>query len=711
MKTLNHKYIKMKTIKLILLLAGISWTMNTIAQSQHALSFDGVNDYVNCGTDASLNITGPITVEVWLYFTTAQLQYKRFVVKEWETSYNLGVGAATNSVLFGMAPNGNINNTLQTGTVLTAGAWNHVAGTWDGDTLRIFVNGEPMAKKAWVNNSVAGSAFPTILGSDQVYNSLRFYQGKMDEVRIWNVARTMQEIRDNMYKELDNPSMEVSLMAYYRFNEGSGQISADLSQNGNTAILGGTVNPETSDPAWEVSYAPIPYYTVADGSWNINTTWAPTQTKPVKSWARAWINHSVTIPSSVQMHEIQIHPLAGLELITGFNLTVNELLSVHGTGIFTMNQNCVLTMGSGSAIMVEDQGLFESFGSPGNEAMISGTGYYSFDVNEGGTLSAVSAIFEYMDISGLNIAGEVDPSFTMDNCTFRNGQTGGSLITFSGTEPATLTNVLFPANTWGGSYNVSKINDTGNIEFVDATGEFAGPGYEFDPYDLIEWGEFSLEIKIYLEGAFTGTEMESGLNQLLPLTQPFNNAPWNYNGTENVPSIPGADIVDWILVELRDAPDGISATPATIVDIQAAFITNLGEIVDLDGINPIRFGSTISDGLFVVIWHRNHLGVMSAFPLINVSGVYSYDFTGAGSQVYGDGSGYTEISTGIWAMVTGDANADGIIDADDMVLSWNDESGKAGYLQSDINLDGQSNNLDKNEYWFPNLGKFSQVPD
>ncbi|MFU8844460.1 MAG: hypothetical protein ACNA7V_11710, partial [Bacteroidales bacterium] len=428
-------------------------------------------------------------------------------------------------------------------------------------------------------------------------------------------------------------------------------------------------------------------------------------------WARAWINHSVTIPLNVQMHEIQINPLAELELNMGYNLTVHELLSVNGTGTFTMNQSCMVTMGPGSAIMVEDQGMFESFGSPGNEALISGTGYYAFDVNEGGTLSAVSTIFEYMDISGLNIAGEIDLTFTMDECTFRNGEAGGSLITFSGTTPATLTNVYFPANNWGGSYNVSKINDTGGIEFVDATGEFAGAGYEFDPHDLIDWGEFFLEIKIYLEGAFTGTEMESGLNQLLPLNQPFNNAPWNYNGIENVPSIPGADIVDWILVELRDAPDGISATPATIVDRQAAFINNLGEIVDLDGINPLRFGSTISDGLFVVIWHRNHPGVMSAFPLINVSGVYGYDFTGAGSQAYGDGSGYKEIATGIWAMVSGDANADGIIDADDMVLSWNDESGKAGYLQSDINLDGQSNNLDKNDYWLQNLGKFSQVPD
>lgn len=701
----------MKSTKFILLLAGITWSIQMIGQSQHALSFDGVNDYVNCGTDASLNITGPVTVELWLYFTDPQLQYKRFVVRQWETSYNLGVGAFTNSVLFGMAPNGNLNNTVQTGGVgvLTTGAWNHVAGTWDGDTLRIFVNGEPVAKKAWVNNSVAGSGFPTILGSDQVFGSTRFYDGVMDEVRIWNVARTKQEIRDNMYRELETPELELNLMAYYRFNEGMGQTSVDLSQKNNTATLGTTTDPESSDPAWVVSYAPIPYYTIADGLWNVNTTWAPTQSKPSKPWARASIYNNVDIPLNVEMNEIQVKSFVDLSINQGYNLAVHQLFSIESNSSFTMNQNCTLSMGANSAISVD--GLFESFGAIGNGALITGAGYYTFDLNDGATIGAVYTTFEYMDLSGLNIAGEIDLAYALDYCTFQNGEAGGSLITFSGTEPATLTNVDFPTNIWSGSYNVSKTTNQGEIEFVDATGGFAGASYEFDPYDLIDWGEFVLEIKLFLEGAYTGTEMETGLNPVLPLNQPFNIAPWNYAGTETVPSIPGADIVDWILVELRDAPDAISATPLTVIGSQAAFINNLGEIIGLDGINAVRFGNTVNDNLFVVIRHRNHLSVMSAFALTNVSGTYSYDFTLAGTQVYGDGSGYKEISAGVWGMVSGDANADGIIDEDDKVLSWNTEAGTAGYLQSDVNLDVQSNNLDKNDFWLPNLGKYSQVPD
>jgi hypothetical protein len=295
-----------------------------------------IDDYVNSGTDASLNITGPVTVEVWLYFTSPLAQYKRFVVRQWETSYNLGVGVYTNSVLFGMAPNGNLNNTLQTGPVgvLTTGAWNHVAGTWDGDTLRIFVNGEPIAKKAWVNNAIAGSGFPTILGVDQLFGSARYFKGVMDEVRIWNVARTQQEIRDNMYRELESPELQLNLMAYYRLNEGVGQTSEDHSQNNNTATLGATSDPEVSDPVWVVSYAPIPYYTNADGSWNVNTTWAPTQSVPNKPWARASIFNNVDIPVNVEMHEIQVKTLADLNLNQSYSLAVHQLFSIESNSSF-----------------------------------------------------------------------------------------------------------------------------------------------------------------------------------------------------------------------------------------------------------------------------------------------------------------------------------------------------------------------------------------
>jgi hypothetical protein len=338
----SYNYINMKSIHLVAVMAAIVWHTYTTGQSQHSLLFDGVDDYVTCGNNASLDIKGPVTIEAWLYPHSNQTQYKRIVVKEWETSYNLGVGSASNTILFGMAPDGNLANMLQTPSgVLAPLVWVHVAGTWDGATLKIFINGEEVAQKPWVNNSVTGSTYPTILGTDQNLNPLRHYYGRMEEVRIWNVARTAHELRDNMHKELDNPELETNLVAYYSFNEGSGQISADLSLNGNTAILGGTLAVEPSDPAWAGSTAPLPYYTVSNGNWGSNSRWATGQGIPSKPWSVARINHLINTDNNYSVGSVIINTMGALTI--DHPMAINDVLSIlsssSGTGSLLVNND------------------------------------------------------------------------------------------------------------------------------------------------------------------------------------------------------------------------------------------------------------------------------------------------------------------------------------------------------------------------------------
>ena len=62
-------------------------------------------------------------------------------------------------------------------------------------------------------------------------------------------------------------------------------------------------------------------------------------------------------------------------------------------------------------------------------------------------------------------------------------------------------------------------------------------------------------------------------------------------------------------------------------------------------------------------------------------------------------------------MYAGDFNADGIINLNDKVNPWGTGAGKYGYLQSDGDFDGQADNNDKNDFWFINKDKSSQVPD
>jgi hypothetical protein len=151
-----------------------------------------------------------------------------------------------------------------------------------------------------------------------------------------------------------------------------------------------------------------------------------------------------------------------------------------------------------------------------------------------------------------------------------------------------------------------------------------------------------LDVLVFLEGPYAGTEMATDLNLVgeIPLAQPYNVSPWNYPGTESVGSIPNTDVVDWVLVELRDATDAASATGATRIAQQAGFILKDGTVVGLDGSSNLQFGASFSSGLFVIVWHRNHLGVLSAAALTETGGIYSYDFSTSLSQAHGGGAGY-----------------------------------------------------------------------
>ncbi|OQX72173.1 MAG: hypothetical protein B6D61_14840 [Bacteroidetes bacterium 4484_249] len=222
--------------------------------------------------------------------------------------------------------------------------------------------------------------------------------------------------------------------------------------------------------------------------------------------------------------------------------------------------------------------------------------------------------------------------------------------------------------------------------------------------------QISLDLKLMTEGAFNGTNMNTNLNTsgLIPLSQPFNSSPWNYNGTESVSPIPNSNIVDWVLIELRDATDASLALPGTIIARQAAFLLNDGSIVDTSGTSVPVFNHSLVHSLFVVIRHRNHLGIMSAYPLTESGGIYSYDFTTPAGQAYN--SGQKNIG-GIYVMYSGDANADGEINDLDKSESWLTETGLPGYLPSDLDMDGQSNNIDKNDVWLQNKGVNSEVPD
>ncbi|MCD4744715.1 MAG: hypothetical protein K8R58_00270, partial [Bacteroidales bacterium] len=225
--------------------------------------------------------------------------------------------------------------------------------------------------------------------------------------------------------------------------------------------------------------------------------------------------------------------------------------------------------------------------------------------------------------------------------------------------------------------------------------------------------------QLYLEAAYNSAqgEMTTILNDngLLPLGQPYNSNPsadWYYTGSESVPSIPDTNIVDWLLIQARDANSVVNATSSTIKETKVVFLLKNGKIVDLDGTTPATFTEQIENNLYVVIYHRNHLGVITAYP-VDTSAYcgFTYNFAAGANQVYGGANGYKEIGAGVWGMVGGDGDGNSQIGNADKNDVWEVQAGTSGYLSGDFSMNAQVNNTDKNDIWVPNSGKGGQVPD
>jgi serine protease AprX len=233
------------------------------------------------------------------------------------------------------------------------------------------------------------------------------------------------------------------------------------------------------------------------------------------------------------------------------------------------------------------------------------------------------------------------------------------------------------------------------------------PLYYFD--DLSYYEIVQLDMSVFLQGPYNGLGMVPNINNIIPLSQPYNVTPWNYNGIESVAVIPNANIVDWVLLELRDAASAAQATSGTIVGRQAAFLLNNGKVVGLNGSSVLRFETPVLNGLYTVVHHRNHISVMSANALTKTSGTYTYNFSTGVGQAYLNG--HKNLGGGIYGMYGGDGDKNGSINLGDESPLWENNAGTKGYLGTDYNLDSQSNNKDKDDIWAPNLGAGSQVPN
>jgi PKD repeat protein len=191
-------------------ISGATWT--PAGKYGQALAFDGVDDWVTIAATPLLDLSPGATLMAWVY-PTATSGVRDILLKEGSgvDIYNLYArnwrGRPESNVYVNSA------NRVAEGARLPTRAWTHVAGTYNGSVLRLYLNGVEVARRS-VTGSLASSRGPVRIGGNRLWGE--YFQGRIDEVRIYNRALTAAEIRGDMRAPVtalptDHQSLSVSI--------------------------------------------------------------------------------------------------------------------------------------------------------------------------------------------------------------------------------------------------------------------------------------------------------------------------------------------------------------------------------------------------------------------------------------------------------------------------------------------------------------------
>ncbi len=294
----------------------------------NCIYFDGFQEYINCGNHSSLNTGNILTIEAWIYPHDLSRINSIYSTRHENThagAFQLQVGYLDGSRTHGVAVTGVGTEVAQTSEdILENKEWTHVAYTRAGSgagTHTIYVNG--ISQNLVVDdayNFIDNSGIKVIgsgTGGGQVF------EGMIDEVRIWNITRTQQEIRDNMHRILNGN--ESGLVAYWQLNEGSGTSASDIKQNNDGTL----VNLDSED--WVESYA---IWKRWEG--NNSTAWSD-----FENWSTVF--SQPTLNDMVLIQNTHVQPQIA-----------NEPTSPATGSVLAIEKHASLTISAGKAFTVSD---------------------------------------------------------------------------------------------------------------------------------------------------------------------------------------------------------------------------------------------------------------------------------------------------------------------------------------------------------------------
>lgn len=178
-----------------------------------ALHFDGQDDYVPVTSSTKLNSMGKITLETWVYvtnFNSSPCADCAPIIWNQQNSYKLGTG--NTQKVFVSLFNGASTVTLTSAGTISAKTWHHIAATFSGTKIKLYIDGYATDS---TNVSTFNIAYPSSSSDVWIADPKTGYGGILDETRIWDYARSPQQILEGTYIRYKSTEPGLALQLSY----------------------------------------------------------------------------------------------------------------------------------------------------------------------------------------------------------------------------------------------------------------------------------------------------------------------------------------------------------------------------------------------------------------------------------------------------------------------------------------------------------------
>lgn len=330
----------------------------------NCMKFTSANsNYINCTNHSSIQLTGAFTIEAWINpSTAAEMSIIEKYTAPCTGGYALRMNSSRKIVAFSLSSS-NVCTPLTSVASIPLHQWTHVAVSFNAGTLRIYINGILDATLTGQGTPNTSTNFLTI-GRRGDNSAALYFNGFIDEVRIWNTQRTASNIVSTMNSQL--VGNESNLVAYYTFNttgQGSGMTVVNNStsaQSGAAAVNGSTFG-SASTPQYVVTGSSLAFDGVNDV---INIPQSSSMNPTNQLTLEAWIYLNNTSHQAI-IHNWAPNNQYSLEIFNNeayFVISTNTGVLGLGSGTtFPINQWVhLVAVYNGSSMHIYENGVLKS---------------------------------------------------------------------------------------------------------------------------------------------------------------------------------------------------------------------------------------------------------------------------------------------------------------------------------------------------------------